>query len=50
MPAMTKLIPAADAAPARKHAHSASLAGYLLGSGVFIAGVLALFSVAGFAL
>ena len=45
---MTKLIAAAPAAPARKNAENASLSGYLLGSGIFIAVVFALFAVAGF--
>ncbi len=47
---MTKLIAAAPAAPARKNADDASLTGYLLGSCIFIAGVIGLFSVAGFQL
>lgn len=45
---MTKLIAAASIAPARKNTDRASLTGYLLGSGIFIAAVLGLFSVAGF--
>lgn len=45
---MTKLIAAAPAAPARKNAESSSLITYLLGSGLFIAGVFGLFTVAGF--
>ena len=44
---MTKLIEAA-AAPARQHAESNSLVGYVIGSGLFIAAVFGLFTVAGF--
>lgn len=45
---MTRLIAAAPAAPARKNAETTTLLGYLLGSGIFIAAVLGLFTVAGF--
>ncbi len=45
--AMTTLIAAAPA-PARKHADEGSLLGYLFGSGIFVAGVIGLFSLAGF--
>lgn len=47
---MTKLITAAPAVPARKNIDNASLTGYVLGSGLFLAAVIGLFSVAGFQL
>jgi hypothetical protein len=46
---MTKLIIAAPTL-ARQNAEKDSTIGYILGSGVFIAAVVALFSVAGFSL
>lgn len=45
---MTKLIAAAPVAPARKNAGNPSLLGYLAGSALFIAGVVALFAVGRF--
>ena len=44
---MTKLITAA-AAPVRRNADEGSLLGYLFGSGIFVAAVIGLFTVAGF--
>ncbi len=44
---MTKLI-TASAAPARKNADESSLFSYIIGSGIFVAGVIGLFTVAGF--
>lgn len=47
---MTKLISAAPVPPARRNAEQPSLSGYVLGSVVFLAVVVGLFSVAGFSL
>jgi hypothetical protein len=47
---MTKLIAAAPVAPARKNIENATLTGYVVSSGIFIAAVLGLFTVAGFPL
>lgn len=45
---MTKLIAAAPSAPIRRNADQVSLASYLLGSCIFVAGLIGLFAVAGF--
>lgn len=45
---MTKMISAAPTAPVRRNDETVSLTGYLLGSGIFVAAVLGLFSIAGF--
>ena len=45
---MTKLIAAASTGPVRRNTETSSLVRYLIGSGLFVAGVLGLFTVAGF--
>ncbi len=47
---MTKLILAAPSAPHRKNDDEGSLMGYLLGSILFVAGVIGMFTLAGFSI
>ena len=45
---MTRLIAAASFAPIRRNVEKMSLSGYLLGSAIFVAAVIGLFTAAGF--
>ena len=47
-PPLTRLIAAAPFAPIRRNVEKMSLSGYLLGSAIFVAAVIGLFTVAGF--